>query len=77
MIRFTTHTAMHGTIPVLLTQLKQEFEAQMEWGESQMGRGKDKAAEPCAQPGCVSFPTCCKTTTARRLDLDITSRVIP
>lgn len=45
-------------------QVKSQFEAGMEWGESQMGRGKNNTLQPCAQPNCSPFPSCCTTNTA-------------
>lgn len=37
----------------------------MVWGKSQMQRGTDPSLEPCAQPGCTPFPSCCRTNSLR------------
>ena len=42
-----------------INDVKTKFESTMVWGESQIHRGQSKAEEPCAQPGCSPFPTCC------------------
>ena len=74
---YTSIIMVDETILCTCVQLKKQFESEMVWGESQMDRGTDKAAAPCAKPGCTPFPTCCKTTQETiNLDLDITSRVI-
>ncbi|XP_015276411.1 PREDICTED: arylsulfatase A [Gekko japonicus] len=39
---------------------KATFDEQMEFGESQPGRGQDPALEPCCNPQCRSKPSCCR-----------------
>lgn len=41
--------------------MKNKFEKDLVWGESQMQRGSSKNVEPCAKPGCDPFPKCCVT----------------
>ncbi|XP_077196683.1 arylsulfatase A isoform X2 [Paroedura picta] len=38
---------------------KATFDGLMTFGESQQGRGKDSALEPCCAPRCQSKPSCC------------------
>ncbi|XP_030646070.1 arylsulfatase A [Chanos chanos] len=40
--------------------LKEEFEASMVFGESQMARGSDPRLEPCCTPQCSPKPDCCR-----------------
>ncbi|TRY62407.1 hypothetical protein DNTS_031820 [Danionella cerebrum] len=40
--------------------LKQQFEASMEFGESQIAKGSDASLEPCCTPDCTPKPQCCR-----------------
>ncbi|XP_064403945.1 arylsulfatase A-like [Halichondria panicea] len=51
--------------------LKKSFEADMVWGESQMGRGQSPELEPCARPGCTPFPSCCTTSSFLQQDMSL------
>lgn len=42
-----------------MKEVKQQFEASMVFGESQMLRGKDHRLEPCCNPECSPKPSCC------------------
>ncbi|XP_077990529.1 arylsulfatase A-like [Glandiceps talaboti] len=48
-------------LPILekIDEIKKKFEAGLVWGESQMNRPSDKNVEPCCNPGCKPFPSCC------------------
>ena len=43
-----------------MQQLRDDFQAGMEFGESQMERGTDPALEPCCRPTCSPKPDCCR-----------------
>ena len=59
----------------IVFQLKEKFEVNMVWGESQINRGTNTKVEPCAKADCTPFPSCCKSMPSK-LNLDLTSRVI-
>ncbi|XP_053742634.1 arylsulfatase A-like [Synchiropus splendidus] len=42
-----------------IKRVKEEFEATMEFGESQILKGTDVELEPCCNPRCTPKPTCC------------------
>ncbi|KAK2894512.1 hypothetical protein Q8A67_011741 [Cirrhinus molitorella] len=44
--------------------IKEQFEASMVFGESEIGKGKDSALEPCCIPNCTPKPKCCQCTSA-------------
>ncbi|XP_070577434.1 arylsulfatase A-like isoform X1 [Ptychodera flava] len=43
-------------------EIKQQFEAGLVWRESEINKPKDPSVEPCCNPGCHPFPTCCSCT---------------
>ncbi|XP_057692106.1 arylsulfatase A [Corythoichthys intestinalis] len=50
-------------IPALLERIKkvkEQFEASMVFGESQIGKGSDPRLEPCCSPQCTPKPSCCR-----------------
>uniref|UniRef100_A0A8C3KW38 Arylsulfatase A n=1 Tax=Calidris pygmaea TaxID=425635 RepID=A0A8C3KW38_9CHAR len=55
-----------GARPELLQVLKEIklqkvlFEQRMEFGESQMRKGRDPALQPCCAPNCTPKPSCCR-----------------
>ncbi len=44
--------------------IKEQFEASMVFGESEIAKGRDSALEPCCIPNCTPKPTCCRCTSA-------------
>ncbi|XP_076125187.1 arylsulfatase A [Alosa pseudoharengus] len=42
-----------------IQQLRDDFQASMVFGESQVDRGTDPALEPCCTPTCTPKPDCC------------------
>ncbi|XP_038074048.1 arylsulfatase A-like [Patiria miniata] len=46
-----------------IAAIKEKFEAGMTWGKAQMN-GTDTKVEPCCNPGCSPFPSCCKCGTS-------------
>ncbi|XP_059362811.1 arylsulfatase A [Carassius carassius] len=44
--------------------VKEQFEASMVFGESEIAKGTDSALEPCCIPNCTPKPTCCRCTSA-------------
>ncbi len=42
-----------------LTQMKDEYNADMTWAESETSKPQDPALEPCCNPGCTPHPNCC------------------
>lgn len=42
-----------------IKKVKEQFEASMVFGESQISKGTDPALEPCCNPQCSPKPTCC------------------
>lgn len=40
--------------------LKEQFEATMVFGESEIGKGKDPDLQPCCTPDCSPKPDCCR-----------------
>ncbi|KAM6090435.1 arylsulfatase A isoform 2-T2 [Theristicus caerulescens] len=55
-----------GAGPELLQVLKEIelqkvlFEQRMEFGESQIGKGRDPTLQPCCVPNCTPKPSCCR-----------------
>ncbi|XP_061629417.1 arylsulfatase A [Phyllopteryx taeniolatus] len=50
-------------VPALLERIKkvkEQFEASMSFGESQIGKGSDPQLEPCCSPECSPKPHCCQ-----------------
>ncbi|KAL2093347.1 hypothetical protein ACEWY4_010659 [Coilia grayii] len=43
-----------------MQRLRDDFQASMVFGESQVGRGSDPALEPCCTPSCNPKPDCCR-----------------
>ncbi|XP_007233910.3 arylsulfatase A [Astyanax mexicanus] len=43
-----------------IQDLKDQFEASMVFGESEIGKGTDPALEPCCTPQCSPKPECCQ-----------------
>ncbi|XP_070577448.1 arylsulfatase A-like [Ptychodera flava] len=43
-------------------EIKQQFEAGLVWRESEISKPKDTSVEPCCNPGCQPFQTCCSCT---------------
>ncbi|XP_068595420.1 arylsulfatase A [Brachionichthys hirsutus] len=43
-----------------IKKVKEQFEASMVFGESQMLKGKDPILEPCCNPDCSPKPGCCR-----------------
>lgn len=50
---------------------KATFEKDMVWGNSQIGLGSSKDLNPCANPGCTPFPSCCKTQSREKWRSDL------
>ncbi|XP_077049841.1 arylsulfatase A [Siphateles boraxobius] len=52
--------------PVLkqIQTIKEQFEATMVFGESEIAKGIDSALEPCCTPNCTPKPECCRCTYA-------------
>ncbi|KAK1785014.1 hypothetical protein P4O66_018448 [Electrophorus voltai] len=46
--------------------LKDQFEASMQFGESEVKKGTDPALEPCCTPQCTPKPECCQCGTMGR-----------
>lgn len=44
--------------------IKEQFEASMVFGESEISKGIDSALEPCCTPSCTPKPQCCHCTAA-------------
>uniref|UniRef100_A0A7N8XZG8 Arylsulfatase A n=1 Tax=Mastacembelus armatus TaxID=205130 RepID=A0A7N8XZG8_9TELE len=44
---------------VNIKKVKEQFEASMVFGESQISKGSDPNLEPCCDPQCAPKPTCC------------------
>ncbi|ROL23566.1 Arylsulfatase A [Anabarilius grahami] len=44
--------------------IKEQFEASMVFGESEISKGIDSALEPCCTPSCTPKPQCCHCTSA-------------
>ncbi len=45
-----------------LTRMKDEYNADMTWAESELLKPTDAALEPCCNPGCTPHPICCACT---------------
>ncbi|XP_056622944.1 arylsulfatase A [Triplophysa dalaica] len=43
-----------------ITVLKEQFEATMVFGESEIGKGEDPTLQPCCTPDCSPKPDCCR-----------------
>ncbi|XP_071393843.1 arylsulfatase A [Centroberyx affinis] len=43
-----------------ILKVKDQFEATMVFGESQIGKGSDRELEPCCTPQCSPKPSCCQ-----------------
>lgn len=52
-----------------IQKVKQQFEASMVFGESQISKGTDPNLEPCCNPQCSPKPTCCHCWWDRLLQL--------
>ncbi|KAI4879982.1 hypothetical protein NFI96_008099 [Prochilodus magdalenae] len=51
------------TVLQKILELKKQFEASMEFGESEIEKGTDPALEPCCNPQCSPKPKCCQCET--------------
>lgn len=43
-----------------ITLLKVLLEQRLEFGESQIRKGRDPSLQPCCSPGCSPKPSCCR-----------------
>lgn len=48
-----------------IKKIKQQFEATMVFGESQISKGTDPSLRPCCNPECSPKPQCCHCATAQ------------
>ncbi|KAL6478868.1 hypothetical protein MHYP_G00123010 [Metynnis hypsauchen] len=52
-----------ATVQNKIQDLKAAFEASMEFGQSEIGKGTDPTLEPCCNPDCSPKPKCCQCGT--------------
>ncbi len=49
-------------------QIREEYMLNLTWGVPQPLIGQDDALQPCAQPGCTPWPTCCQINRLGNMD---------
>ncbi|XP_065912196.1 arylsulfatase A-like [Dysidea avara] len=57
-----TTESPYNEIVKTINKIKEKFEATVVWAESEIRKGDNNTAKPCAKPGCTPFPHCCTTT---------------
>lgn len=57
--QFVLDHSTHRDIYNKLYQIKVDYEASMTWAVSEISKPMNNTYEPCCNPGCKPFPSCC------------------